>query len=216
MLAVSLLVATFVLMRRNKKRFLFKALFIFAILTGVYWFIQSDSFYSLFIKNNIWDMLAARLVYWKMGIDIMIDSPSNFIIGIGLNNIVDFIDLNYSKYAGLVSTASSILNSEFVRGMPIHNSFLIVGCELGILGIVLYIRIYMRIVLDSIKMLGNKRVHHDEKWVYVFLLAATVVIMVYCMQGWATHKDFAWTMIVVLAVTNKKTQIMNPKQIAEE
>lgn len=196
MLVVSAMVTLIILMSRYKRNVLLKFLFVVVAGIGGYWFTKSDAFADLFIRHNIFDMLMARFIHWILGFRIMADNVINFILGVGLNNRVDYIDANYSDYAALVSSASSVLDSEFVKGMPIHNSYLIAGCELGIVGLLLYVNIFVHNIRVAIRVQKKQPLLRTQ---CMFVIAATLVVAIYCMQGWAMHKTFAWTMVTILA-----------------
>jgi len=209
MLIVSMLVTIIVLMKRYRNRWELKILLVAAIALGAYWFVQGDTFQDLFIRHNFFDMLTARLVHWIIGSRMMFENVSNFLIGVGLNNHVDYIDAHFSNYAGLVYTASAVLTSDFVRSSPVHNSFFIAGSELGIVGFVLYIRVYLRLLTFVIKNLKNRREKQIPQWLFVFIFGVFIILLLYCMQGWATHKDFSWTMIVIISLLVYKIQRQN-------
>lgn len=209
MLIVSMIVTIIVFMRRYRNRWELKILFAAAIVLGTYWFIQGDTFQDLFIRHNFFDMLTARFVHWIIGIRMMFANVSNFLIGVGLNNHVDYINAHFSNYAGLVYTASAVLTNDFVRSSPVHNSFLIAGSELGIVGFVLYLRIYLYMLTFAIQNLKKRPKKKRLQWHFVFIFGASIVLLLYCMQGWATHKDFSWTMIVILSLLVHKIPRQN-------
>lgn len=194
MMIISLILAAFILFRRYRKYAIVKLVFFFGIFAAAFWFFRSDIFYELFIRNSFADMIIARLVHWIMGVRIMFSSIGNFIFGVGLNNIVDYVRSHYSEFSSLVGM-STILSEDFVRGMPIHNSFFIVGCELGIVGFILYIRMYVSYIRNSIKKI---KLDKDKLFEYMFVISSLVSIAIYCLQGWAAHKEFSWVMIVVI------------------
>ena len=212
MLIVSMLITIIFFMRRYKNRLELKLLFAAVIALGVYWFVQGDTFQDLFIRHNFFDMFTARLVHWIIGIRIMFANVLNFLFGVGLNNHVDYINAHFSSFEGLVYTASAVLTNDFVRSSPIHNSFFIVGSELGVVGFGLYLRVYLHMLTYSIQNLKKRRDKQRPQWQIVFIFGVSIVLLLYCMQGWATHKDFSWTMIVIISLLVYKT----PKQYEVE
>lgn len=204
MLIVSLILLLSIIIRRYHKRLEVKVFVVLLSITGGYYFYKSDFFQDLFVKHSFFEMLNARVVHWIIGFKIMFSSISNLFFGIGLNNHVDYIDKNYNEYAKLVYSASTILSSEFVRGMPIHNSLLIVGCELGLFGLFLFLRIFLNMIHVSLIIIRSKKYHGLLRMQATFLVAFTIVMLAYCMQGWAAHKSFSWIMIDIISALSFK------------
>lgn len=192
-LIISFITISIIIFIKFRKKILVKLLLIPLVIFVLYCFYNSDIYYELFIRNSFTEMLYARSVHWIIGGRIMIDNPVNFFIGVGLNGIVDYINTNYYDFADLVLT-STVLDESFVRGMPIHNSILIVGCELGIVGLILYIRFFIKYIVFLIKAFLNSK----YKFQPLFVSMSLVSFLIYCIQGWAAHKNFAWTMLVLL------------------
>lgn len=172
-----------------------KALLIICIIGGVYFFLGSDIYNDMFIEHNFKEMALARFTHWIIGFKIMFSSIENFLFGVGLNNHVRYIDENYGMFDLIVFAAKDALDSEFVRGMPIHNSFIIVGCELGIVGMILYISYYIFYIREIIKVLIS-----DSKYrtICAFIISSIAIMMIYSIQGWAMMKNFAWEIIIII------------------
>lgn len=185
MLVVSCLVGFFILIRKYRRNFFVISAIVVVTVIFVAWFLKSDVYQDMFVKNSLSDMFIARFVHWIMGFRITFGDLQSFLVGVGLNSHVDYIDAHYSAYATLVATASSVLDSDFVRGMPIHNSYLIMSSEMGIVGFIMYVRMY---IIGIRKSILNIRKEDGSKYIWVFALAAFAVFAFYCIQGWAMMK----------------------------
>ncbi|MCH4192001.1 MAG: hypothetical protein LKF52_06820 [Butyrivibrio sp.] len=212
MLLVTSIVAVIVLYKKYRRSSFAKVAIFAVIVFVVVLFLQSDIYQDMFVRHNVYDMLVARTIHWILGFKIMTESISNFLFGIGMNNIVHYIDENYTRYAALVALASNVLDSDFVRGMPIHNSFLIIGCELGIGGFTLYIWIY---IWYTRQLLQIMRKSIASKFDCFFIIADFGVFILYSFQGWAMMKNFAWTLFILIISfatlvirENKKSRFM--------
>ncbi len=194
LLTVSVLVAI-ILFYKYRQLLLVKILLAISISVGLYWFFNSDIYRDMFLEHDFREMFVARFTHWIVGFNIMFSSIENFLFGVGLNNHVRYIDENYGMFAGVVSSAGDALESEFVRGMPIHNSFIIVGCELGIVGTLLYLSYYIFYIREIGKVFSK-----DSRYrrICAFILSSIVIIMIYSIQGWAMMKTFAWEIVIVI------------------
>ncbi len=194
MLICTLIACFALLLRKNRNNIFLKLGLVISVIVGIVIFLKSDIFQDLFIKHNFFDMFLARFVHWIIGIKIMTRNPINFICGVGLNNCVDYINEHFSAFTGLLAQQTVIDNS-FVSHSPIHNSYLIAGVETGIIGIILYARIYLKGLIDSIHLVKKKSKYKAEA---MFIGAAFFTYAVYAMQGWSLQKNYALTMLVVL------------------
>ena len=194
LLTISALVAI-VLFYKYRQLLLVRILLAIGIGGGLYLFFNSDIYRDMFLEHDFREMFVARFTHWIVGFKIMFSNIVNFLFGVGLNNHVRYIDENYGMFALVVSSAGDALESEFVRGMPIHNSFIIVGCELGIVGAILYLSYY----IYYIREIGNV-FNKDSSYrrICAFILSSIVIIMIYSIQGWAMMKSFAWEIVIVI------------------
>ncbi|WP_022758308.1 O-antigen ligase family protein [Butyrivibrio fibrisolvens] len=194
LLTISVLVAI-ILFFRYRQLLLVKILLAIGISGGLYWFFNSDIYIDMFLEHDFSEMFVARFTHWIVGFNIMFSSIESFLFGVGLNNHVRYIDENYGMFALVVSSAGDALESEFVRGMPIHNSFIIVGCELGIVGTLSYLSYYIFYICEI-----GKVFHKDSRYrrICAFIISSIVIIMIYSIQGWAMMKTFAWEIVIVI------------------
>ena len=195
MLVVSCLVGFFILIRKYRRNFFVISAIVVVTVIFVAWFLKSDVYQDMFVKNSLSDMFIARFVHWIMGFRITFGDLQSFLVGVGLNSHADYIDAHYSAYATLVATASSVLDSDFVRGMPIHNSYLIMSSEMGIVGFIMYVRMY---IIGIRKSILNIRKEDGSKYIWVFALAAFAVFAFYCIQGWAMMKRMSWILLIIV------------------
>ncbi|WP_368490077.1 O-antigen ligase family protein [Clostridium sp. BJN0013] len=195
MLITSFIVAFFIVLKKYKHNLIFKLVSIVTIIFLVDWFIHSSIFQNMFIINSIYDMFMARFVHWIIGFKIMFANIQNFIFGVGLNYHVDYIDANYSNFSELLLKASDVISSDFVRRSPIHNSFLIIGTELGICGLVLYLKIYLKGIRDALVILKRDSTNKTNCY---FIIGSFCIFMIYACQGWALMKNFGWTLFILV------------------
>ena len=184
---------------RYKNKSLVRLVFVLAFCALLFAFFQSDFAAGLF--GNFNDMFFARFAHWITAIEILLKSPVNFFCGVGLNNVVDYINEHFYEFHSLVA-ASDIITEEFAKTMPIHNSYLIVGAELGIIGFILYASIYIKLIIISLRNIKNKIFQSQ----YVYILVTTIVLAIYAIQGWASHSFCSWFLIVVLVAYAYKTE----------
>ena len=188
-----------ILFYRYKKNILVKLIFVLAFCALLFVFFQSD--FALDLFGNFNDMFLARFAHWITAIEIMFKNPVNFFCGVGLNNVVDYINENFYEFHTLVA-ASDIITEEFARTMPIHNSYLIVGAELGIVGFILYASIYVKLIIVSLRNIKNKKFRLQ----YVYILVTAMVLAIYGIQGWASHSFCSWFLILILVAYTYKTE----------
>lgn len=205
MLLCTFLVSVLIVINRYRKSMTMKILVIVSVIAGIVIFVQSDTFQNLFITLSFVDMLGARLIHWVIGFKIMTRDFVNFLFGVGLNSNVDFINAHYSEFSSLI-VSSTILSDEFASTMPIHNSYLIQGVELGIVGLILYIRVYLSSILRSAVSVRKKLSLRTEN---VFLIAALGTYAIYALQGWALQKNFAMVMLMVVLAMHRHVSAVN-------
>lgn len=194
LLTVSILVAI-ILFYKYKKLIMAKTILVISISGGLFWFFRSEIFRDMFVEHDFNEMFVARFTHWIIGFNILFSNIENFLFGVGLNNHVRYIDENYGMFDLVVSSAGDALDSEFVRGMPIHNSFLIVGCELGFIGLFLYLSYYVYHIRRAIDIAKNCPKYSN---ICKFIVTSLTLVLIYSIQGWAAMKSFAWIIVVIL------------------
>lgn len=194
MLICTAIVSFALLLKKNKKNNLLKVSLVISVAVGMFWFVQSDTFQDLFVKHNFWDMFLARFVHWIVGLKIMLTNPVNFFCGVGLNNCVGYINEHFADFTALLAR-QTVIDDSFANRSPIHNSYIIAGVETGIIGIILYGRIYVSGILKSFRIMKTNSINKAQG---VYLAAAFFTCAVYAMQGWSLQKNYALTMLVVL------------------
>lgn len=195
MIVVSALVYLIILLQKYKRNCPKKIIIFLGILITASMFTTTSLFRMLFIENNIFDMLSTRLVHWVMAFNII---KNNWFLGVGLNNSVSYTLLN----PDLVKNAyvNSLEGIGFYFTNPIHNSILIMFCELGILGGTIYLFIYIKMMITSLKAILKRKVNNMSYDLadYMFVLCESLVLFVYALQGWGVLKEYAWIMIILV------------------
>ena len=80
---------------------------------------------------------------------------------------------------------------------PIHNSILLVFSECGMIGGIMYLGIYIKLILNSFKKL-NMDTAMKRNSDYLFVFCATIIWLIYALQGWGTLKEHSWIMFTLL------------------
>lgn len=204
MLIVSAVISFLLLMRRYKKNLFLKAGLLATVIVAIIWFFQSDIYEDLFVKNNAIDMLIVRFGHAIVGFQIMTHSFINAILGVGLNYHVDFKVMNSSLFVGIIRTvamSASDANYEVALNIPVHNSFLVSGAELGVIGMVLYALIYINRIKKCI-VLFKKREELSSTQLHdlIFCFSAICTLALYCMQGWGMHQTHGWSLLLMICV----------------
>ncbi|MDV4150304.1 O-antigen ligase family protein [Clostridium sp. AL.422] len=193
MTILSAIIIVGIIFYRYRKNYIVKAITIIGAIAGIIFFINSDYYYEYFVRNNIFDMLSTRMVHWNLGIRLFL---KNFIFGVGLNNITYFIFNNFDQVFSNVNYQNILVDSMFLQTAPIHNSFFIVACEMGVLGIIAYLRIYVIAFKKCISVIKNENKEFSK--FAVFPLVALGTYIVYGLQGWAMLKQPFWIIFCII------------------
>lgn len=190
---LSALIFGIIILIKYRKSIMVKTFYILVGIIGGFVFINSDAFYKLFIEKSFMEMLDVRFVHYIAGFRIMTRDMMNFLLGVGLNNNVNYIIENYNFTFNNISL-NSIVSSGFMQRNPIHNSFLVIGVELGIVGLILYARIFLR----ELGLLKINKIDSQFKANYVFINVTIISYIIYGFQGWALLKNPLWIMLIII------------------
>ena len=161
---------------------------------GVAVFVASGAFNGLFVEDNFYKMFLVRFTHWVIGVRMLLRNPVNFLVGVGLNNHLDYFNNNYPYFADLLANSRS-LSEYFARMHPIHNTYLVVATETGVTGLLVYLGMYARSLIEAVRLYRKSPALRPEAIYAVTIFAA---LLIYCMQDWALQKNFAMTMMVVV------------------
>ena len=179
-----------------RTKILARVIMVIVVIVALQQLLTSDLFINLFITTSIEDMLQARFLHWIIGWRIMSRNALNFLLGVGVNNNVDYIAENYdSLMAGLSNSA--ILTSSFAKNNPIHNSYFVIGAEAGILLMGIYIKTLLKMIIDSIKRF---HIGTEDSAKSAFLAYATIWYAIYAVQGWGALGENALLMLSLLSI----------------
>ncbi|MDU2155646.1 MULTISPECIES: O-antigen ligase [Clostridium] len=170
-----------------RKNHIVKIITIIGAISSIIYFLDSEYYYEYFVRNNIFDMLNTRMVHWNVGIRLFYE---NFIFGVGLNNITYYIFNNFDEVFLSINYQNILVDSMFLQRAPIHNSFLIVACEMGVLGLIAFLRIYI-IALKKCLLVIRKENKEFYKFT-IFPVVALGTYIIYGLQGWAMLKQPFW------------------------
>ena len=160
----------------------------------------------------------ARFVHWYIGWNAFIKNP---ILGTGLNAHLSFISDN--KIIRLLGLKLS--ENDFYATNPIHNSHLIILCELGLLGGILWIWGFyslIKINIVSIIELNRNKIKyptsHESMYAVSQNFAVLILIayIVYAFIGWATMHYYTFVFVLISVFFSEKSrlerEISNPKK----
>lgn len=186
------IIILYLYLKKNKNH-IFSNLLLFVIITIMICIIPFTSVYQeMFVNNNIKDMFLTRFVHWSAAFQVIKD---NWLMGVGLNNSVTYIQ----NHPLIISIAyeNSLENMGFYYTNPIHNSILLVFSECGMIGGIMYLGIYIKLILNSFKKL-NMDTAMKRNSDYLFVFCATIIWLIYALQGWGTLKEHSWIMFTLL------------------
>jgi len=150
-----------------------------------------------FMSENFSNMSLVRYYYVGLGWEMFTDHP---ITGIGFNSHVDYMRQN------IYITSFPILGPEFVYQNPIHNSHLIILCEIGILGYILWLLLFLLLIRAALTLGKKSRITRDTRGavVGVGVIGSSVAYLTYAFTGWATLKQLTWHVVLlnIILLTN--------------
>jgi len=168
---------------------------LFGVLPGVFillGFIFISPLGALFLSDNAAEMLQARVDHWKVALDIFSQSP---VIGVGLNAHLEYI----SSQPLLLSN----IHNEFLTTNPIHNIHLIVLCEMGIIGIVIWILFIVNSVADARRNLAA-----NNNMIFSLAKAGAVIsFVIYGITDWAPFSQSVFPLFIILMFYGNKYSI---------
>lgn len=191
--AIIAMVGSFILASDNKSRIIkslkILSIFVVTIFFAILVIYQTDFGQRLFLSENFEDMWFARYYHWMLGVEILKDYP---LLGVGINVHLDYFNrfLNISD--------QSVLTSSFAYSNPIHNIHLIMLAEVGIVGYLLWIAVYLRTILLSLKW--SRESNTKTKIAFSFAALGSIVMLVYGFFGWAPIRPEMWYFFGLLLV----------------
>ncbi|MER0438941.1 O-antigen ligase family protein [Emticicia sp. W12TSBA100-4] len=135
------------------------------------WVVFYSPVSDLFLKSDGTEQYDNRMVHWLMAGNIFSASP---ILGVGLNSHLSFLKSNYTF-------ASSVTFNEFFTSNPIHNIHLIVLSEIGLLGFILWIVFFLRLV-NKLKISLSL---NNNKIIPLSTIGIIIAFFLYGITGWA-------------------------------
>lgn len=136
--------------------------------------IYIDQIYSMFIMSDAIDQVFNRLNQWLIGWNEIVKRP---FLGYGINNYVDYMQLTYPG-----------LSDTFYYSNPIHNIYLQIWFDVGIIGLICFILV----IISSIISLSKNKIK-DEMCIAGFVFV--IVALVYGIDGWGMLKEPSTNML---------------------
>ena len=164
---------------------------------------------NLFLSYEFNKMLMARFVHWYIGWNAFIKNP---IFGTGLNAHLSFISDN--KIFRLLGSKMS--QNDFYATNPIHNSHLIILCELGLLGGILWIwGLYslIKINIGSIIKLNRNKMEYPTSHENIYAVSQSFAVLiiiayiVYAFIGWATMHYYTFVFVLLAVFFSEKGRL---------
>lgn len=169
---------------RNGRIFTIKNIFtlILPLFLGGCAFLFLSPIRNSFIGSNMDEMMLARLLHFYCGYETIIEHP---FIGVGLNAHLEYIRNNID-FGATFGDISKIFwrAEEFMFSHPIHNIFLILLSEMGIVGLLptLYFigrRFY------NVKKYIRSDISNEDKILYLYSIALICSLGIHGMADWA-------------------------------
>lgn len=150
-----------------------------------------DRFRSLFDESDYnFDDKHGRIAIWKDGIDLMLSNP---LFGVGIGQFVDGLGMSES---GIYLTA--------------HNSFIQIGTELGIPGIIVFVLLLASIVRSCRSAIKSGLLSQKEKNRRTALLISTTG---YCCGGFFLSQAYGivlYSLVILAALMHVQAQQVAP------
>ncbi|MCI1857419.1 MAG: O-antigen ligase family protein [Sporolactobacillus sp.] len=194
MIITSILISVIIFWKKYQRNWIVKLVIMSGIIIASIGVYHSSFYQNLFMEENFFETITARLIHWRIGFQIMFSSFNNFLFGVGLNNHVDYIASHFSTLSYLI-TDTSVVDAFFIQNNPIHNSLLVVGTELGIVGLFLYISIYIVGIINAWKIL---KAYPKYKSQCTYVIGCLFIFLLYSFQGWALMKDMGWVLFILV------------------
>lgn len=161
---------------KNAKKNIFSVWNIIKILLPitviVCWIVFFSPFSDQFLKEDSSTQYDNRMVHWLLALVIFTTSPY---LGVGINSHLAFLD----KHSSFISKLTA--SGDFYLKNPIHNIHLIVLCETGILGFILWVIFLFRNIALAKKQIGNE----TNRIMSLSLIGLFLSYLFYGVTGWA-------------------------------
>ncbi|MBA3706120.1 MAG: O-antigen ligase family protein [Bacteroidetes bacterium] len=135
--------------------------FTLLLLAVVITILKKDKFSRIFDQNSSFE----RLALWKNSENMI---KENFLLGVGAGNW----QINFPKY-GLGKFQVEEVKMGLTTFQRPHNDFLWVFCEMGFVGLLIYLSIFITIVYQLIQLF-RKYKEQEISWLYLILLATCI------------------------------------------
>lgn len=136
-----------------------------------------------FVNSDISHQMNTRLDHFMIAGKYIERKP---ILGLGLNNYLDYTHMEYpiSVY------------QDFNLSNPIHNAFLLIAVEIGILGLICFISFLITTIINykQIKKYSKTNKYKRYRGIIIFIF----VYCIYSLQGWAGLQTRSIIMVFVI------------------
>lgn len=181
-LLVSLLIV-YLFSRRIKVSFKY-IIYNFCAFIIIYILSFIPSINNLFFKSDTDEMLDSRMIHWVIGLDIFDKFP---IMGCGINTHIYYMQFIYD---GIIP--------EFIRTNPIHNIHIIFLAELGLIGLIWWLYVYVYIINRTYNyaIYGSYFKHIGG----VLVLSMYTFMILYSFFGWSFLQAPIYSPLIVFLI----------------
>lgn len=149
-----------------------------------------------FVNSDISHQMNTRLNHFMIAAKYIERRP---ILGLGLNNYLDYTHMEYpiSVY------------QDFNLSNPIHNAFLLIAVEIGILGLICFISFIITTITNYKQIKNYSKTNEYKK--YRGIIAFIFVYCIYNLQGWAglQTRSLIMVFIIVAMLRNESLTSIN-------
>jgi hypothetical protein len=154
---------------------------LFILLTTIFLINQEQRFLESDFIRQFHDRMNMNYFSWN----IITKSFKNFFIGVGPNNYVD--------YLGMFG------NGEFLYEHPVHNYYLLIFAENGVLYLILYLLFFIILLNKLVKMIFSLKSSYPH--IYIGTASSFFVMLSYNLTGWSfSHNQIYYLIFIQVSI----------------
>lgn len=181
----------------NGNKVILITIYCFLVVIGIVIFNETiTKVINRFVNSDISHQFNTRLNHFVIAHKYIKRRP---ILGLGLNNYLDYTHMEY---------AISFYD-DFNLSNPIHNAFLLIAVEIGILGLICFINFIINTINNYKKIKNYTKT--DEYKKYRGIIAFIFVYCIYNLQGWAGLQTRSLIMVFIISamLRNESLTLVN-------
>ena len=195
---VSLLVTTIAYMYK-KHQITIKRILSFGLIfsLGLFILLNLPIVQQMFFESNVDDMTEARFIHYILGYDI---AASSHFAGVGINTNTHYMNYNMN---------TSILGSIWLYQHSIHNIYLVIFAELGILGLITWIWFLLSRIY---KVLKTPTINMNNPIIWFSFMAMLFIVVIH---GFTDIMYMHYQYILIISFYGAYSNILKPKVLQE-